>query len=303
MTAPRYNSTGSTIRVGFLVAILSTGVAMALTENPILIAIGMFIIGAMFAHAVEIQHHCLHFSAFQSRRINKIVGILLGLPTLTSFHAYRRSHLEHHRNLGNSNDTPFFTYRFVEQPSVWSLLYDLFGISHIKASLSAIFGAGDSRLIRLPEGEEPNNLSERFDYGLMGFVLVSATFTAIVFGPAIVLKVWIIPFVLVAQPLHFLIELPEHIGCDQGTTDVLRNTRTIVGTSFSRWFTNYNNMHVEHHLEPTLSLDQMPAIHEQIAGQHKYLSQTYWQFYRSLFRSLKAQATASATDSHARRHA
>ena len=303
MTAPRYNSTGSTIRVGFLFAMLSTGVAMALTENPILIAIGIFLIGAMFAHAVEIQHQCLHFSAFQSRRINKIIGILLGLPTLTSFHAYRRSHLEHHRNLGTSNDTPFFTYRFVEQPSVWSLLYDLFGISHIKASLTAIFGVGDSRLIRLPEGEEPSTISERFDCGLMGFLLVCATFTSIAFGPAIVLKVWILPFFLVAQPLHFLIELPEHIGCDEGTTDALRNTRTIVGSRFSKWFTNYNNMHVEHHLEPTLSMDQMPAVHAQIVGQHKYLSQTYWQFYRSLFRSLKAQATASATDRHARRPA
>jgi fatty acid desaturase len=257
----------------------------------------------MFTHAVELQHQCLHYSGFKSRRLNKFVGIVLGLPTMTSFHAYRRSHLEHHRNLGTSNDTPFFKYRFVDQPSLGSLMYDLFGVSHIKASLSAIFGTGDSRLIRLPEGEEPSNISERFDYGLMGFLLVCATFTAIVFGPAVVMKVWILPFVLVAQPLHFLIELPEHIGCDQGTTDVLRNTRTIVGSRFSLWFTNYNNMHVEHHLEPTLSMDQMPAIHAQIASQHKYLSQTYWQFYRSLFRSLKTQATASANDRHARKPA
>jgi fatty acid desaturase len=303
MSNRQYNSYASVAKIAVLAILMVTGALLATSDNIFATMIGIFLVGAMFAHAVEIQHQCLHFSAFQSRRINKIVGILLGLPTLTSFHAYRRSHLEHHRNLGTSNDTPFFTYRFVEQPSIWSLLYDLFGISHIKASLSAIFGAGDSRLIRLPEGEEPSNISERFDYGLMGFLLVCATLTSIAFGPAIVLKVWIIPFFLVAQPLHFLIELPEHIGCDEGTTDVLRNTRTIVGTSFSRWFTNYNNMHVEHHLEPTLSMDQMPAVHAQIIGQHKYLSQTYWQFYRSLFRSLKAQATASATDRHARRPA
>jgi len=303
MITPRYNSTSSAFRVGLLVTLLSTGVTMALAENPIMIVLGIFVIGAMFAHAVELQHQCLHFSAFQSRRINKIVGILLGLPTLTSFHAYRRSHLEHHRNLGTSNDTPFFSYRFVEQPSVGCLMYDLFGVSHIKASLSAIFGSGDSRLIRLSEGEEPGNISERFDYGLMGFLLVCATFTAIVFGPTIVLKVWIIPFVLVAQPLHFLIELPEHVGCDNGTTDVLRNTRTIVGSRISRWFTNYNNMHVEHHLEPTLSMDQMPGVYAQITGQHKYLSQTYWQFYKSLFRSLKAQSIESTDCRHARRPA
>ena len=216
MIAPRYNSIASSIRVGFLAALLNAGIAMVLTENPILIVFGIFVIGAMFAHAVELQHQCLHFSAFHSRRINKTVGILLGLPTLTSFHAYRRSHLEHHRNLGALNDTPFFKYRFMDRPTIGSLLYDLFGISHIKASLSAIFGSGDSRLIRVPEGEEPNNISERFDYGLMGFLLVCATFMALAFGPIVVLKVWILPLLLVAQHLHFLIELPEHIGCDEG---------------------------------------------------------------------------------------
>ena len=303
MIAPRYNSIGSAMRVGLLVALLCSGIAMVLTENPILIALGIFVIGAMFAHAVELQHQCLHFSAFHSRRLNKAIGILLGLPTLTSFHAYRRSHLEHHRNLGTSNDAPFFKYRFMEKPSIGSLLYDLFGISHIKASLSAIFGSGDSRLIRVPEGVEPNNISERFDYGLMGFILVCSIFAALAFGPIVVLKVWILPLLLVAQPLHFLIELPEHIGCDDGTSDVLRNTRTIVGTGFSRWFTNYNNMHVEHHLEPTLSMDQMPIVYGQLTGQHKYLSQSYYQFYRSLFRSLKARMAVSKADGHARRPA
>jgi len=303
MITRQHSSNASVAKIVALVFLTGAGALLATSDNIFAIIAGIFLIGAMFAHAVELQHQFLHFSAFQSRRINKIVGTLLGLPTLTSFHAYRRSHLEHHRNLGTSNDTPFFTYRFVDQPSVGSLIYDLLGVSHIKASLSAIFGSGDSRLIRLPEGDEPSNISERFDYGLMGFLLVCATFTAVVFGPAIILKVWILPFVLVAQPLHFLIELPEHIGCDEGTTDVLRNTRTIVGTRFSRWLTNYNNMHVEHHLEPTLIMNQMPSVYAQIAGQHKYISQTYWQFYRSLFRSLKAQSTESADDRHARRPA
>jgi fatty acid desaturase len=211
--------------------------------------------------------------------------------------------LEHHRNLGALNDTPFFKYRFMDRPTIGSLLYDLFGISHIKASLSAIFGSGDSRLIRVPESEEANNISERFDYGLMGFILVCSTFAALAFGPIVVLKVWILPLLLVAQPLHFLIELPEHIGCDEGTSDVLRNTRTIVGTRFSRWFTNYNNMHVEHHLEPTLSMDQMPNVYGQLTGHHKYLSQSYCQFYRSLFRSMKARMAVSKADGHARRPA
>jgi fatty acid desaturase len=299
MITPLYNSRKSALRVAILVALLAVGALLATAGNIVATAIGILLIGAMFAHALEIQHQCLHFSAFKSRRTNKIVGILLGLPTLTSFHAYRRSHLEHHRNLGTSADTPFFTYRFVAQPSIWSLMYDLLGISHIKASIAAILGNGDSRLIALPLGQEPSNDSEKFDYAMMGFLLVCACLTAMVLGPVIVLKLWILPFLLVAQPIHFLVELPEHIGCDEGTTDALRNTRTIIGSGFSRWFTNYNNMHVEHHLEPTLSMDQMPEVFAAISGQHKHIKQTYWQFYRSLYSTIRSLSIAPLTDSAA----
>ncbi|MEI8027549.1 MAG: fatty acid desaturase [Pseudomonadota bacterium] len=303
MISPKYNSLASSIRICFLLALLSFGVFLALNENSLVNAAGIFLIGAMFTHAVEIQHQCLHYSAFHSRRINKVVGMLLGLPTLTSFHAYRRSHLKHHRNLGTSLDAPFFTYRFVREPSLVSLFYDLFGISHIKSSLYAIFRHGDSRLIPITEGDEPSNFSEEFDYGLMGFLMVCATFSAFAFGSVIILKLWILPFVLVAQPLHFLIELPEHLGCEADSTDILRNTRTILGTRFSRWFTNYNNMHVEHHLEPTLSMDQTPEVYAKIAGQHKYISETYVDFYLSLYRSRKSLRFTSASDRYARGHA
>ena len=297
MITPLYNSRKSALRVAILVALLAVGALLATSGNIVATTIGILFIGAMFAHALEIQHQCLHFSAFKSRRTNKIVGILLGLPTLTSFHAYRRSHLEHHRKLGTSADTPFFTYRFVAQPSIWSLMYDLLGISHIKASIAAVLGNGDSRLITLPLGEEPSSVSEKFDYAMMGFLLVCACLTAMVLGPVVVLKLWILPFLLVAQPIHFLVELPEHIGCDEGTTDALRNTRTIIGSGFSRWFTNYNNMHVEHHLEPTLSMDQMPEVLAAISGKHKHIKQTYWQFYLSLYSTIKSRSIAPLTES------
>lgn len=300
MITPIYNSKKFLMRIAILVTLLAAGILLAASEYTAVAVVGVVLIGAMFAHAVELQHQCLHFSGFKSRRANKIVGILLGLPTLTSFHAYRRSHLEHHRNLGTPSDTSFFTYRFVTKPSMRSLMYDLFGISHIKASIAAILGNGDSRLITLPVGEETSNNSEQFDYGLMGFLIVCSCLLAMFASPVIVLKFWILPFLLVAQPIHFLVELPEHIGCDIETTDVLHNTRTIVGSKFSSWFTNYNNMHVEHHLEPTLSMDQMPEVFSQISGTHKYITQTYWQFYHSLYSSIQSRSLTPITESYAR---
>ncbi|MGE0175097.1 MAG: fatty acid desaturase [Oligoflexales bacterium] len=303
MITPLYNSRASALRVAILAGLLLAGAILAMSNNFLVVALGILMIGAMYAHAVELQHQCLHYSAFKSRRTNKTIGILLGLPTLTSFHAYRRSHLEHHRNLGTSADTPFFTYQFLTNRSFGSFTYDLLGISHLKASLSAIFGNGDARLISIPVGDDSGTISERFDYGLMGFMVVCAGLVSIAFGPAIVLKLWVLPLLLVAQPIHFFVELPEHIGCDSGTTDVFRSTRTIVGSRFSHWFTNFNNFHTEHHLEPALSMDQMPDVYKQIQSQHKHLVPTYWQFYRSLYRSVIAQSFLPNPGDPTRRHA
>ena len=82
-------------------------------------------------------------------------------------------------------------------------------------------------------------------------------FYSITTGSDFILKAWLVPMLLVGQPIHLLVELPEHIGCAAASTDPLRNTRSIGGSWFSRWFTNGNNFHVEHHILPALSMDQL----------------------------------------------
>jgi fatty acid desaturase len=303
MIAPQYNSLASSLRVAIMIFWAIVGAGLTTSNNIFAEILGIFVLGAMFAHAIELQHQCLHFSAFRSRRTNKITGVLLGLPTLTSFHAYRRSHLEHHRNLGTPADESFFNYKYIASPTLGALVLDLFGFSHLKASVSAILGNGDSRLIAISQRDQPSNMSEQFDYALMGFLIVCACLIAMVCGPAIVIKLWILPFLLVAQPIHFLIELPEHFGCDARSTDVYRNTRTIAGSKFSRWFTNSNNLHVEHHLEATVSMDQLPAVFELVQGQHKHIMSTYWQFYMMLYKSVGSQSLASGADNQVRRPA
>ena len=256
-TLPKIKSYVFVLKLTALGALSATGFLLASTGQGFTSVVGIVLLGAMFAHAVELQHQCLHNTAFQSRSMNRIVGILLGLPMLTSFHAYRRSHLDHHSNLGTSNDTPFFNYRFIESGSIGALLYDLLGISHLKTSLATIFGQNDSRLIVVSSSNEPGSISERFDYGLMAFMIACACLYTVGFGSVLILKVWLLPLFFVAQPIHFLIELPEHIGCTNDSTDSFQNTRTIVGSRLSRWFTNSNNLHVEHHLSPALSMDQL----------------------------------------------
>ena len=74
--------------------------------------VGVFIEGLLFAHMLELVHSCIHGTAFGSRRVDRIVGVLLGLPMLVSFSDYRDNHLEHHRKLGKSEKKDFFGYEF-----------------------------------------------------------------------------------------------------------------------------------------------------------------------------------------------
>lgn len=293
-----------TVRILILICLFAVGLNFALSESSSLWFVGTIILGAMFAHAVELQHQCLHYTAFRYRPLNRIVGIALGLPTLTSFHAYRRSHIEHHRNLGTSKDATFFVYRFLEEPTLKSFLCDLLGFSHLKASLSAVFGNSDSRLVALPQ---PANSecrdAERFDYGLMGFALVVGILYSMVFGFGLLFKVWLIPCLFVAQPIHFLIELPEHLGCPANTTDVFVNTRTIRGSCLSSWFTNYNNLHVEHHLDASIPMANLPYLFRAHAGKHHYYSESYIQFYKTTLHTVWSKNKVNVSNTTDRRSA
>jgi fatty acid desaturase len=94
-------------RIAILLALSAIGLLLALCDG-VSAVVGIIILGGMFTHAMELQHQCLHNTGFKSQQANRIVGTLLGLPTLTSFQDYRRNHLRHHRFLGTAADTPFF---------------------------------------------------------------------------------------------------------------------------------------------------------------------------------------------------
>jgi omega-6 fatty acid desaturase (delta-12 desaturase) len=54
-----------------------------------------------------IQHDCGHGSFFASRRLNDLVGSLIGVLTLTPYQYWRRTHALHHANTGNLEHRDF----------------------------------------------------------------------------------------------------------------------------------------------------------------------------------------------------
>ncbi|WP_405651534.1 fatty acid desaturase family protein [Streptomyces sp. RK9] len=286
-TEPR----GWVFSLKFALCVALTVLGVVIVLQPVLWCrvVGVVLIGCMLAHAAELQHETLHNLAYRSRRANTVTGIILGLPMLISFAAYKAAHMRHHRDLGTPENREFFDYgdqygsrersrfgTFVD----WTVRFTM--VHHYALF---VVNLGRSLLGREFEGESVR-VSRRIrrDHFLALGALLAFTGLSLALGSAVVLWVWLIPLVLVAGPVHAFIELPEHFGCEVLNRDPFANTRTIRSNRILTWFTNGNNYHVEHHLMPNLPLERLPDLHGEVKDRIRYFNRGYIEYFGKLLR-------------------
>ena len=257
---------------------------LILSTSGVVSIIPMFLLGAMFAHCIELQHQCLHHTAYRSKKWNRFIGVLLGLPSLVSFSDFQYSHMRHHRHLGTPQDKEFFNHDYESLRSVWKFLPHLFLFPYHKELVKSIFNTLRGKLTR---GDANAKVIKkiRTEYLIMALLLVGMATLSIVFQSWIFVKLWFIPF-LFSIPTHALVELPEHFGCQEQTPDVLMNTRSIRAGKIAIWFTNGNNYHAEHHWLPSVPTDKLEELHQNLAPRMAYLEDSYWSFYRKFLTHL-----------------
>ncbi len=289
----RVSARDQKIFVGKLTAVLLliiAGGALALQANVFAMITGFIVLGAVYTHAVELQHQCLHHSAFTKAQPHRPVGFLLGLPMLVSYSHYRVRHLQHHKYLGTPQDSEFFGFDTRQPLTFRLLLRGLFDYARLLVVLRAIVrscrGTWAYDLGQIADRRRRDIMSE---YRLMGAAIVAtAAVSAAGFGEYAV-RLWLAPLVF-AVPMHFLVELPEHILCDSETSDVLRNTRSITGSWFTTWFTNGNNLHVEHHAAMTVPINRLRERHTEVQDLAKYVDHTYPAFFRRVLAEARRNA-------------
>jgi fatty acid desaturase len=247
---------------------------------------GVVLSGLMFAHAVELQHQTLHGLGYRNRRANEIAGIFLGLPMLVSYTAYRESHLLHHRYLGTPNNKEFFEYGDRREKyftlSAFGVARRLFMLDHYLVLLSGICRS----LANIPDATQSSKTFRKIrrEYLLMLIFITTLTWISEISGHWVILLLWVLPLAIVANPVHSLIELPEHHKCAPSTTNPFLNTRSIRSNIFMTWFTNGNNFHVEHHLAPGLPIERLGDLHKMIAPKIYFFNKSYFEFYLNLLR-------------------
>ncbi|MBI1244941.1 MAG: hypothetical protein GC202_08040 [Alphaproteobacteria bacterium] len=242
-------------------------------------------LGLAFVHAVELQHQALHYTGFSRRPWNRYAGFVLGLPMLVSFSAYQAAHLKHHERLGTPGDREFFDYGDLRKSDALGLLSMLFMVRH--------FADCARRILRSVSGREMNEFGRRracairSEYRLMGLVLLAASIASVGTGSTVVLDCWLFPLIAIAAPVHVLVEIPEHYGCRRNSPDVFQNTRTIRSNRLMTWFTNGNNLHVEHHWKMNLPMHRLAELRPQTAGRVANENSSYCEFYAAVISDIR----------------
>ncbi|PSB13164.1 hypothetical protein C7B76_20820 [filamentous cyanobacterium CCP2] len=250
------------------------------------------LLGAMFAHGVELEHELIHQKYFNARLQNGL-GFLLGLPMLVEFSRYTATHGYHHRMVGTANDEESFAYDFERLQSPIGFLLHVSMIDHYRQVFQAMLFAisGNRQEVRQGLGKAgvnlPSQTLSQIVKGYRGFavVLVFAFIFSMIFQTTVFLQVWLLPLAF-ANFIHALVELPEHWGCIHTATDCVENTRTILPSKFMEWLTNGNCWHVEHHSNPAVPIDQLSTFHHQLAPRIKFLSDGYVGFYYEFFQAM-----------------
>ncbi len=266
---------------------VATGCFLALRPQWPLVIAGVFLLGAAYTHMVELQHQCLHHSSFRNSKLHRAVGVPLGLPLLVVYSHYRVQHLQHHRYLGTPQDSEFFGFD-ARQPLTWRMLIEgTFDYVRLAKTLKDIARGCTGRwTYDLGQISERRRREVMTEYRILGALLLAIVpLTASGMGDFI-LRLWLLPL-LFAVPMHFLLELPEHILCDSETTDVLRNTRSIRGSWLSTWFTNGNNLHVEHHAAMVVPINRLLERHDEVRQHGAHVERSYVDFYRLVLREAR----------------
>jgi fatty acid desaturase len=258
---------------------------VALGVHPALTVVAMLVAGLMYGHLVELQHETLHEHGFNSRRWNRVVGFVCGLFMFSSFSHYKYEHLRHHAFLGTPRNQEFFNYRVHGLDSVPGFLRGAFDLGRY---VDVVANIGRSLLGRRIPGVARQSSSTRkiqTEYRIFTLALVAGVAFTVVTDELLLLLVWLIPALVVAEATHFMIELPEHFGLNTQTDDnVLTNTRTINASRIAQWFTNYNNFHTAHHYHQGVPMVGVPRLSKLVYDKFEVIEPSYWSFYRKVVR-------------------
>jgi fatty acid desaturase len=269
----------------FAIALIAAATcAIALSSNPLVMGVAVLANGLMFAHLIELQHECMHGHAFRSPLLNRLFGVACGTFMMSSNAHYRYDHLRHHAWLGTPRNLEHFNYRFSNLHSLSGFTRAFFDLSRYKRVARILFCAFTGKMVPgVNKLKASREIKQEYVFYLV--VLLASVIASMCSMKLAVLVVfaWWLPSLLVAEGVHFMIEMPEHFGLNTMTQpDVLSNTRTIRTSWIVHWFVNGNDLHTAHHYHHGVPMCNVRKLHALIADRIVVVEPSYRSLYKDI---------------------
>lgn len=272
-------------KLGLALGIIVAGaVGIYLTNSVPLIALCVLVNGLIFAHLIELQHECMHGHVFKSMPLNRFLGTVCGIFMASSTSHYRYDHLRHHAWLGTPRNMEHFNYRFANLDSVFGFTKAFFDLSRYKRTFKILWAAFQGKSVPGVEKRDASRQiqQEYFLYLALVVAAIGVSLYSSDIGRVIVLA-WLIPSLVIAEGVHFMIEMPEHFGLNTMTdANVLSNTRTIKTSKLVHWFVNGNDLHTAHHYHQGVPMCNVEKLHELIKGRIDVVEESYFSLYKKI---------------------
>ncbi len=236
-------------------AIVATcGVALWHLPNPWLWAPVAVLQGFTFFNMTTLLHEVVHSSVFQTPkpRAERVLGLLYAITSGISASQFTRWHLDHHDNLGSDQDDPKRHWLSPKRNARWyKLLYCTPVLMFI------YFRAAAREAASYPEDLRRTIKRERL---ATVAVQVSTALTLWFFGgPAVVFRVWFVPYFLVFPVAFTLNRLGQHYAIDP--SHPLKWSTLMKPSRLWDFLFLYSNYHLEHHYFPRVPFYKLRKLH------------------------------------------
>mmetsp|Transcript_12530 Transcript_12530/g.20649 ORF Transcript_12530/g.20649 Transcript_12530/m.20649 type:complete len:377 (-) Transcript_12530:346-1476(-) len=233
------------------------------------------------------QHECIHFTAFESIRMNKIFMFLASLPAFSFAEHEMLLHRDHHTFVGISGKDPeliewgpmtekqgfrkvpesISEYIWLFISLTWELNINRFRKLGYCAMGRPVDYTGTDWTVARDVNSGTPSIKDRLQWWArlhISFYVVFIPLFICFLGLRVMFWCWLLPWFVGPAPLWY-IQIGEHADC-QRDGDGRVNTRTVEANPYFRFVYWNMNYHAEHHLYPLFPFHQLHAAHELLKG-------------------------------------
>jgi len=289
-------------------AFILVAITPHITSNRIILAltilIALFILGGKQLGCAIIMHDASHYSLFKSKKLNDLVGNILGAyPIFNNIKQYRPYHFQHHLATGTMDDPDINLvkgYPAKLASMLRKLARDLIGLTGIKADVGLLsmhlgllrYNLGN-KVEKVPADERPWKVIFQNAYmHLKGPFLFNVLFFLLLWllNQPLLYVLWLLANLTTFNFCLRIRSIAEH-SVVEDTNNPYKNTRTTYANFFERilFAPLYVNYHLEHHFLQNMPSYNAPELHQLLLVRGFYkkalLKKGYWDIIKMAIRN------------------